>query len=61
MQNLQNQLTGPVIENIKKVIGEVAKKESYLVIENIGTDVLWVSPKLNLTQKVYKEFNKKYK
>ena len=61
LQNLQNQLMGPVIENIKKVIGEVAKKESYLVIENIGSDVLWVSPDLNLTQKVYKEFNKKYK
>ena len=61
LQNLQNQLMNPIIEKLKKVIGEVAKKQSYLVVENIGNDVLWVSPELDLTQKVYKEFNKKYK
>lgn len=61
LQNLQNKLTNPVLTKLKKVIGEVAKKESYLVVENIGNDVLWVSPELNLTTKVYKAFNKKYK
>ena len=61
LQNLQNRLMNPVIEKLKKVIGEVAKAESCLVVENIGNDVLWVSPDLNLTQKVYKTFNKKYK
>ena len=60
-QKLQNQLTNPILEKLKKVIGEVGKKESYLVIENIGNDVLWVSPKLDLTKKVYGAFNKKYK
>lgn len=61
LQNLQNQLMNPVIENLKTVIGEVAKKENYLVVENIGNDVLWVDQSLNLTNKVSKEFNKKYK
>lgn len=61
LQKLQNQLTNPVIEKLKKVSGEVAKKESYLVVKNMGNDVLWVSPELDLTKKVYKAFNKKYK
>lgn len=61
LQNLQNKLMNPVMDRLKKVIGETAKKESYLVVENIGNDVLWVSPELNLTAKVYKNFNKKYK
>ncbi len=61
LQKLQNELMNPVIEKLKKVIREVAKKEAYLVVENIGNDVLWVSPQLNLTEKVYKAFNRKYK
>ncbi len=61
LQNLQNKLMKPIIEKLKKVSGEVAKAESYLVVENINNDILWVSPKLNLTQKVYKKYNKKYK
>ena len=61
LQNLQNKLMNPVIEKLKAIIGEVAQKESYLIIENIGSDVLWVSPELDLTAKVYKAFNKKYK
>ena len=61
LQKLQNQLTNPVIEKLKKVTGEVAKKESYLAVKNKGNDVLWVSPELDLTKKVYKAFNKKYK
>jgi len=61
LQKLQNQLMNPVIERLKKVTGEIAKKESYSIVENIGNDVLWVSPKLDLTQKVSKAFNKKYK
>ena len=61
LQKLQNSLVNPVLVNLKKVIGNMAKKESYLVIENIGTDVLWVSSELNLTNKVSKEFNRRYK
>ncbi len=61
LQNLQNQLMNPVIDRLKTVIGEVARKESYLVIENIGNDILWVSPQLDLTKKVWTAFNKKYK
>ena len=61
LQNLQNQLMNPVIAKLKKLMGEIAKKESYTVIRNIDNDVLWVDPQLDLTKKVYKAFNKKYK
>lgn len=61
LQKLQGQLMDPIMERLKRVIGEVAKKESYLVVENIGNDVLWVSPNLDLTKKVYKAFNKKHR
>ena len=61
LQQLQNKLMGPVLEKLKQVTGEVAKKESYQVVENIGNDVIWVAPELDLTTRVYKVFNKKYK
>ena len=61
LQNLQNKLMNPILERLKKVIAEVAKKESYTVVEDFGSEVLWVSPKLDLTVKVYKTYNKKYK
>ena len=61
LQNLQNKLMNPILERLKKVIAEIAKKESYTVVENIGTEILWVSPDLNLTVKVYKAYNKRYK
>ena len=61
LQNLQNRLMNPVFEQIKKVAGELAKKEGYLLVENIGNDVLWVDPSLDLTKRVIVKFNKKYK
>ena len=61
LQNLQNQLMNPVIEKLKRVLGEIATKEGYLVVENIGNDVLWVSPQRDLTKKTVALFNKKHK
>ena len=61
LQKLQNELMNPIVERLKKVIAKAAKKESYTVVENLGSEVLWVDPKLNLTSKVYKSYNKKYK
>ena len=61
LQNLQNKLMNPILERLKKIIAEVAKKGSYTTVRNIGTEVLWVSPELNLTVKVYKAYNKRYK
>ena len=61
LQKLQNSLMSPILGRLKKIIAEVAKKESYTVVKNIGTEVLWVSPNLNLTNKVYKIYNKRYK
>ena len=61
LQKLQNKLMNPVLERLKKIIGEIAKKESYTVVKNFGTEVLWVSPELDLTTKVYKAYNKKHR
>ncbi|MCZ0933098.1 MAG: OmpH family outer membrane protein [Oligoflexia bacterium] len=61
LQNLQNKLMNPILERLKKVIAEVAKKQSYAMVKNVGTEVLWVSPELDLTTQVYKAYNKRYK
>lgn len=61
LQNLQTRLMNPVFEQIKRVAGEVAKKEGYSLVENIGNDILWVDSSLNLTKQVIVQFNKKYK
>ncbi len=61
LKKLEDKLMNPVVERLKGVISTVAKKEGYEVVHNIGKNVLWVSPKLNLTKKVYTLFNKKYK
>ena len=61
LQSLQNKLMNPILERLKKVIGEIAKKGSYTAVKSIDSEVLWVSPELDLTVKVYKSYNKKYK
>ena len=61
LQELQNKLMNPVMDRLKKVIEAVAKQESYLVVRNMGSDVLWVAPELDLTDKVIKAFNKRHK
>ena len=61
LQNLQNKLMNPILERLKKVIAELAKKGSYTIVEDFGSEVLWVSPDLDLTSQVYKTYNKKHK
>ena len=61
LQKLQTQLMEPVLNRLKSVAGEIAKKEKYTVIKNMGADTLWVAPELDVTKKVYKAYNKKYK
>lgn len=61
LQNLQAKLTSPVIQKIKKIVSSVAKKQKYLVVKNIGNDVLWVDPSINITKKITSTFNKKYR
>ena len=61
LSRLQNSLMGPLAEKFKQVIGDLAKKEGFSVVENRNEDVLWVSPELDLTQKAVQSFNKKHK
>ena len=61
LQSLQNKLMEPILNRLKQVAGEVAKKEKYTVVKAKGQDVLWLSPELDLTNKVVKVYNKKYK
>ena len=61
LQKLQKKLMDPILERLRLLIGEIAKKESYQVVENIGSDILWVDPSLDLTKKIVRAYNKKYK
>ncbi len=62
LQALEKRLMGPVIENLKAVIGELAKKEGYQVIyDSGGKDILWVSPGADLTARAVSLLNKRLK
>ncbi|MGI9549449.1 MAG: OmpH family outer membrane protein [Bdellovibrionales bacterium] len=61
LKNLEEQLMNPVVVKIKGVIATVANKDGYEVVHNLDKNVLWVSPKSDLTKKVYSLFNKKHK
>ena len=61
LQKLQAQLMEPVLNRLKSVTGEIAAGENYTVIKNMGADTLWVAPGLDITSRVYKAYNKKYK
>lgn len=61
MTNLQNKLMSPLMDKFTKVVKDVAQKEGFDVVRNITEDVLWVSPKLDLTDKAVKSFNKRHK
>ena len=61
LQKLQGRLMDPILERLKLVTADIAKKEEYKAIKNMGPETLWVSPDLNITNKVVKAYNKKYK
>ena len=61
LQKLQKKLMDPILERLRVMIGDIAKKESYQLVQNIGSDVLWVDPSLDLTKKIVRAYNKKYK
>lgn len=62
LQALEKRLMGPIIENLKAVIGELARKEGYQVIyDSGGKDILWVAPDADLTAKAVSLLNKRLK
>ncbi|MBX7232323.1 MAG: OmpH family outer membrane protein [Bdellovibrionales bacterium] len=59
IQKKQNDLTTPIIEGLRKVIGELAEKENYSVIlEKSEQSVLWAKKEIDLTARVISEFEK---
>ena len=61
LKRKQDELVNPIEKRLTSVIGDVASKNKYTVVENIGTNVVWVEPSLDLTKKVYQKYNKKFK
>lgn len=61
LQQLEGKLRGPVLKQLNQVISRVAKNEGYTVIYDKGPNILWVQGSVDLTSKVTKLFNKKFK
>ena len=61
LQQKEQDLTGPIIRDIRKVIASLANKGGYTVIlEKNENSVLYSLKKDDLTAKVIKQYNKKY-
>lgn len=59
IQQRERDLTKPILEKLKKIIDDIGKKESYTVIlEKSENSVLWAPSKIDLTDRVVKEFDK---
>lgn len=61
LKKYEESLMGPIIKKMNVVVTQVANKGGFDLIRNTDNSVLWVSPSLDVTKKVYTEFNKKNK
>ncbi|MDZ4677868.1 MAG: OmpH family outer membrane protein [Oligoflexia bacterium] len=60
IQERERNLTQPILEKLRSIIGDIGEKESYTVIlEKAENSVLWAKKKIDLTDRVIAEFNKK--
>ena len=60
MQKKQFDMTRPILEKLRGVIGEIAKKEKFdMVFEKSEQSVLWAKSNLDITSKVIKAYDKK--
>jgi outer membrane protein len=58
IQNRERDLTAPIIEKLKKVIGELGNNKSYtIILEKNENSVLYSQSKDDLTDEVIKKFN----
>ena len=61
MEELENKLKKPLIDNIKKVITSVSKNSKVdVTFEVSATPVLFASKEVSLTKDVIKSYDKKY-
>jgi outer membrane protein len=59
IQVKERDLTKPIIEKMKKAMEVIAKKESLsIILERAEQSVVWADAKLDITDKVIKEFEK---
>lgn len=62
IQKRERELTAPIVESLRKIIGDMAEKESYTaILEKSEQSVLWVKKEIDLTEKVIAEFEKRNK
>lgn len=59
IQKRERDLTVPIVEKLKVIIDQIAKKEGYtMVFEKSEQSVMWANKDVDLTDRVVKEFEK---
>ena len=59
-QKRERDLTQPIVDKLRKIIGDIATKEDFTVIlEKSEQSVMWAKKEIDLTERVVKEFDKK--
>jgi len=62
IQDMENNLKRPILENIKKIVEEVSKDSNVDVTFEVSTaPVIYAKEEKDLTDEVIKKYNKKYK
>jgi outer membrane protein len=60
IQKRERDLTAPIVNKLRGIIEEIAKKEDYTVIlEKSEQSVMWAKKDFDLTDRVVKEYDKK--
>lgn len=60
IQQKERDLTMPIINKLRTIIGEIASKEGYtMILEKSEQSVLWAKSDADLTEKIVKEFEKR--
>lgn len=60
IQKRERDLTQPIVDKLRKIIDEIAKKEEFTVIlEKSEQSVMWAKKDIDLTDRVIKEYDKK--
>ena len=62
IQKREQELTKPIIEGLRKIMGEIAEKDGYTVIlERSEQSVMWAKKDIDLTSRMIAEFEKSKK
>jgi outer membrane protein len=60
IQERERSLTQPILERLRGIIGDIGEKDGYTVIlEKAENSVLWAPKKIDLTDRIIAEFDKK--